>query len=117
MILDEPNSNLDARGEQALTGAIDAVRARGGIAIVIAHRPSAVRAVDHVMILNEGRVQAFGARDKILGNQMPQPQAPRSRRDVGAEHVMRRKQISEYWAAAARWSNAACRDAAPAGAR
>ena len=74
VILDEPNSNLDARGEQALTGAIGAVRARGGIAIVIAHRPSAVRAVDHVLILNEGRMQAFGARDKILGNQAPQPQ-------------------------------------------
>ena len=75
VILDEPNSNLDARGEQALTGAIDAVRARGGIAIVIAHRPSAVRAVDHVLILNEGRMQAFGARDKILGNQV-QPAQP-----------------------------------------
>lgn len=73
VILDEPNSNLDARGEQALTQAIASVRARGGIAIVIAHRPSAVRAVDHVMILNEGRVQAFGARDKILGNHQQQP--------------------------------------------
>ena len=66
VVLDEPNSNLDARGEQALTGAIKAVRARGGIAIVIAHRPSAMRAVDQVLILNEGRMQGFGARDKIL---------------------------------------------------
>ncbi|HKS61190.1 MAG TPA: ATP-binding cassette domain-containing protein, partial [Xanthobacteraceae bacterium] len=81
VILDEPNSNLDARGEQALTGAINAVRARGGIAIVIAHRPSAVRAVDHVLILNEGRMQAFGARDKILGSQPPQaqPETPPAR--------------------------------------
>ena len=85
VILDEPNSNLDARGEQALTGAIGAVRARGGIAIVIAHRPSAVRAVDHVLILNEGRMQAFGARDKILGNQMQpaQPEAPSARHRRG----------------------------------
>ena len=81
VILDEPNSNLDARGEQALTGAINAVRARGGIAIVIAHRPSAVRAVDHVLILNEGRMQAFGARDNILGSQPPQaqPETPSAR--------------------------------------
>jgi PrtD family type I secretion system ABC transporter len=48
VILDEPNSNLDAHGEQALSNAISGIRARGGIAIVIAHRPSAVSAVDHI---------------------------------------------------------------------
>ena len=66
VVLDEPNSNLDALGEQALTKAIGAVRARGGIAVVIAHRPSAVAAVDHILVLNEGRLRAFGARDQIL---------------------------------------------------
>ena len=66
MVLDEPNSNLDALGEQALTKAIGAVRARGGIAVVIAYRPSAVAAVDHILVLNEGRLRAFGARDQIL---------------------------------------------------
>jgi PrtD family type I secretion system ABC transporter len=66
VVLDEPNSNLDAPGEQALSRAIGAIRARGGIAVVIAHRPSAVSVVDHVLVLNEGRVQAFGARDRIL---------------------------------------------------
>ena len=66
VILDEPDSNLDANGEQALTNAISGIRARGGIAIVIAHRPSAVSAVDHVLMLNEGRVQAFGAREQVL---------------------------------------------------
>ena len=64
VVLDEPNSNLDAPGEEALTRAIRAVRARGGIAVVVAHRPSAVAAVDQVLVLNEGRVQAFGARDQ-----------------------------------------------------
>jgi ATP-binding cassette, subfamily C, type I secretion system permease/ATPase len=66
VVLDEPNSNLDAPGEQALTKAIAGVRARGGIAIVVAHRPSAVAAVDHVLVLNEGRVHAFGAREQVL---------------------------------------------------
>ena len=48
------------------------MRARAGIAVVIAHRPSAVAAVDHILVLNEGRVQAFGARDRIL-QQLRQP--------------------------------------------
>ena len=39
VVLDEPNSNLDAEGEQALTQAILGVRARGGIVVVVAHRP------------------------------------------------------------------------------
>ena len=46
VVLDEPNSNLDAEGEEALTKAILGVRARGGIVIVVAHRPSALAAVD-----------------------------------------------------------------------
>jgi ABC-type protease/lipase transport system fused ATPase/permease subunit len=64
-VLDEPNSNLDGEGEQALTRAIMGVRARGGIAIVVAHRPSALAAVDQLLIMAEGRVQAVGARDEI----------------------------------------------------
>ena len=66
VVLDEPNSNLDADGERALTSAIHSVRARAGIAIVIAHRPSALAAVDKILVLNEGQVQAFGPREEIL---------------------------------------------------
>src|SRR6266540_6403254 len=46
IVLDEPNSNLDAAGDEALTQAILGVRARGGIVVVIAHRPSAIAGVD-----------------------------------------------------------------------
>jgi PrtD family type I secretion system ABC transporter len=66
VVLDEPNSNLDSEGEAALTGAIAGVRKRGGIVIVVAHRASALAAVDHVLVLNQGRQQAFGPRDEIL---------------------------------------------------
>jgi ATP-binding cassette subfamily C protein len=66
VVLDEPNSNLDTPGEQALTRAIHGIRARHGIAIVIAHRPNIVAAADQLLVLNEGRVQAFGPRDQIL---------------------------------------------------
>ena len=66
VVLDEPNSNLDAEGEQALTEAVLGVRARGGICIVIAHRPSALAGVDHVLVMAEGKVQAFGPKDEVL---------------------------------------------------
>lgn len=67
VVLDEPNSNLDAEGEQALTQAILAVRQRGSILVVVAHRPSALAAVDRVLMLANGRVQSFGPKDEVLG--------------------------------------------------
>lgn len=64
--LDEPNSNLDAEGEAALTRAIHGVRGRGGIVIVVAHRPSAIAAVDMIAVMGEGAVQSFGPKDETL---------------------------------------------------
>ncbi|WP_244481055.1 ATP-binding cassette domain-containing protein [Methylobacterium sp. Leaf102] len=66
VILDEPNANLDAEGENALTEAILGVRRRGGLCIVIAHRPSALAAVDLILMMAEGRAQAFGPKDEVL---------------------------------------------------
>ena len=66
VVLDEPTSNLDAEGEQACTEAILNVRRRGGIVVVIAHRPTALDGVDHVLVLAEGKVQSFGKRDDVL---------------------------------------------------
>lgn len=77
VVLDEPNSNLDAEGEQALSAAILNVRARGGIAVVIAHRPSALASTDLVLMMNEGRVQAFGPKEEVLGKVLRPPQAER----------------------------------------
>ncbi|RVK40726.1 type I secretion system permease/ATPase [Sinorhizobium meliloti] len=73
VVLDEPNSNLDAEGEQALSEAIMSVRSRGGIVIVVAHRPSALASVDLVLMMNEGRMQAFGPKEQVLG-QVLRPQ-------------------------------------------
>ena len=72
VILDEPNSNLDAEGEAALTVAIQGVRARGGIAIVVAHRPSALASLDQVLVMANGRIQAFGPKNEIL-NKITRP--------------------------------------------
>ena len=69
VVLDEPNSNLDAEGEASLTSAVMGVRARGGIAVVIAHRPSALAAVDMVGIIQAGKLAAFGPKSEILSKQ------------------------------------------------
>jgi ATP-binding cassette subfamily C protein len=66
LVLDEPNSQLDAVGDAALSAAIQSVKARGAIVIVITHRPSALAATDMVMAMSDGRVQAFGPRDEVL---------------------------------------------------
>jgi ATP-binding cassette subfamily C protein len=70
VVLDEPNSNLDAEGEAALTQAIASVRARKGIAIVIAHRPSALASVDMIGVIQNGRMAAFGPKDEIFAQQL-----------------------------------------------
>jgi PrtD family type I secretion system ABC transporter len=67
VVMDEPNSNLDGEGEQALTAAIGAIKQRGGIAIVVAHRPSALSAVDLVAVIQQGKMVAFGSKEEILG--------------------------------------------------
>jgi len=73
VVLDEPNSNLDLLGDQALTDAIRSVRRRGGIVIVIAHRPSALAGVDKVLALSNGQVHQFGPRDEVLRKIFGQP--------------------------------------------
>ena len=76
VVLDEPNSNLDADGDKALAQAILGVRARGGIVVVVAHRPSALAGVDLVLAMINGRVHTMGPRDEVLAKLFsPQPPA------------------------------------------
>jgi ATP-binding cassette subfamily C protein len=78
VVLDEPNSNLDAEGDEALTRAILGVRARGGIAVVVAHRPSAIAGADYILVMAKGRQQQFGPKEEILNRAIqsaPQPRA------------------------------------------
>ena len=77
VVLDEPNSNLDAEGEAALTQAILSIRARGGIVIVVAHRPSAIAGVDLVLAMKEGRAVAFGPKDEVLAKVLQREPSPR----------------------------------------
>jgi ABC transporter len=77
VVLDEPNSNLDADGDDALAKAIQAVRNRSGIVIVVAHRPSALANLDYVMAMAGGTMQAFGRKSEVLGRVL-RPEGPQS---------------------------------------
>lgn len=66
IVLDEPNSNLDADGDNALTDAIMTAKAWGAVVVVVAHRPSAITAVDKIVYLKAGRQLAFGPKDEVL---------------------------------------------------
>jgi PrtD family type I secretion system ABC transporter len=77
IVLDEPNSNLDTEGDEALTRAVRAARERGAIVVVVAHRPVGIEAVDQLLVLKDGRVQAFGPKETVLG-QVLQRVAPPS---------------------------------------
>jgi ATP-binding cassette subfamily C protein len=79
VVLDEPNSNLDADGDEALGRAIMSVRARGGIVVVVAHRPSAIAGVDLLLMMNQGRVAAFGPKDEVLSRVLQRDGAAASR--------------------------------------
>ncbi len=66
LILDEPNSNLDAMGEAALINAIKEAKSRGRTVVIMAHRPSAIAACDLLLMLEAGTPRAFGPKDEVL---------------------------------------------------
>ncbi len=87
VVLDEPNSNLDADGDVSLAKAIQGVRQRGGIVIVVAHRPSALANLDQVLVMAGGTMQAFGPKDEVLASvtrPAAQPQQPAAHAAVAA---------------------------------
>jgi PrtD family type I secretion system ABC transporter len=77
IVLDEPNSNLDTEGDEALTRAVRSARERGAIVVLVAHRPIGIEAVDQLLVLKDGRMQAFGPKETVLG-QVLQRVAPPS---------------------------------------
>lgn len=77
LVLDEPNSNLDAEGEEALASAVTAARQRGAIVILIAHRANMLRLVDHVLVINNGVMTAFGPRDEVMSKMQTKPEEAR----------------------------------------
>lgn len=75
VVLDEPNSNLDAEGEAALAKAVGKLRELGSIVVLIAHRASALRSVDLVAVMQAGRLTAFGPKEEVLARETPSPKS------------------------------------------
>ena len=77
IVLDEPNSNLDDVGEQALLAAIIDLRKRGKTIVVITHRTSIITATNKLLLLREGMLQKFGPTNQVLAELSKQQQALR----------------------------------------
>ena len=82
VVLDEPNSNLDTVGESALAAAIAQLKARGTSVVLVTHRSSVLALADKLLVLNEGRLQAFGPSQEVLkalagGQQAQAQEAPK----------------------------------------
>jgi PrtD family type I secretion system ABC transporter len=67
VVLDEPNSNLDAEGEAMLQTVMAELKARGVTTFVVAHRPSVLANVDRILVLRDGVVERFAPRHEIVG--------------------------------------------------
>jgi len=66
VVLDEPNANLDASGEKALSDAIVALKEKGVTVVVILHRPNVLSVVDYILVMRDGGIQKFAPRDEML---------------------------------------------------
>ena len=66
LVLDEPNSNLDSHGGLALDAAVRNFKAKGGVVVVMAHRPSGIAECDLALVLSGGVVAKFGPRDEVI---------------------------------------------------
>jgi ATP-binding cassette, subfamily C, bacterial len=66
VVLDEPNSNLDAEGENALAECLGRLKDQGVTVVVISHRMATFGTVDKILALKDGAVLAFGPRDEVV---------------------------------------------------
>ena len=68
LLFDEPNAHLDAEGDAQLLRTIAAAKARGASTVIIAHRLSVLSVSDKILVLRDGRVEAFAARDEVIAH-------------------------------------------------
>lgn len=99
IVLDEPNSNLDEMGEQALVRAVLDLKARGKTVILITHRTSILSVVDKLMVMQDGVLQLFGPRDQVLAALMQANQQAAQQQAAQQHHAQ--QQVVEQQAASA----------------
>jgi ATP-binding cassette, subfamily C, bacterial len=73
VVLDEPNSNLDAAGEEALMQAIRALKARGTTVVIVTHKANVLQIADDVLVMSSGVMQGFGRREDVMQRLVPSP--------------------------------------------
>jgi ABC-type protease/lipase transport system fused ATPase/permease subunit len=66
VVLDEPNANLDAEGDEALRAALQALKARGTTVVVVGHRPALMSRLDRIAVLKDGTLVAFDTAAALL---------------------------------------------------
>ncbi|WP_271067372.1 type I secretion system permease/ATPase [Caulobacter sp. NIBR1757] len=78
LILDEPNSALDAEGEASLLRSIQGAKARGATVLIVAHRTGILAGVDRLLVMRDGAIERLGPREEVLaklaGKPAPKPQ-------------------------------------------
>lgn len=85
VVLDEPNSNLDSNGEAALARALVHAKKQGITTVTITQRPALLQCVDKIMVLNEGTVAMFGARNDVLAAISAKPKDEKSAPRIAGE--------------------------------
>jgi ATP-binding cassette subfamily C protein len=85
LVLDEPNSNLDNEGSEALNSAIRHMKSAHGAVLIMAHRPAAIQECDMILVLDNGTRRAFGPREEVLRQMVRNHD--QIRRSVGAGGV------------------------------
>lgn len=78
MVLDEPNSNLDDRGEKELVEALRRIKAKGCTIVVITHRTMVLQCVDKILVMKEGAAVSFGPKDQVLASLMAPAAVPKA---------------------------------------
>ena len=66
VVLDEPNSNLDAEGEAALMEAIRRMKAKGVTLVVVTHRSRLLTVMDLILVLHDGVIERIGPPSEVL---------------------------------------------------
>jgi ATP-binding cassette subfamily C protein len=77
LILDEPNSNLDADGDRQLIETLGQLKKRGLTILIVAHRLSMLPIVDKILLMQNGTIGMYGSREEVLRQIAPSSHSPR----------------------------------------